>query len=76
MTACRQLKELKLCIERYVFHLFISLFVILGLPTNFNQGMAVGINCGGAMKYVEQQTVRKGQKSTYYCEICMLDLNR
>ena len=47
-----------------------------GLPTNFCQGLTQGVSGGGVTNYAEQQTVRKGQKQTYYCEICMIDLNR
>lgn len=29
----------------------------------------------GAVSYQDQQTVRKGQKETFYCELCMIELN-
>ena len=54
----------------------IPLIDFSGLPTTFSQGMPVGVSGGGVTNYGEQQTVRKGQKQTYYCEICMIDLNR
>jgi len=45
----------------------------MGLPTGFNQG--------GNMSYTEEETGtvrqrgKKGEKMTYYCEICMIELN-
>ena len=47
---------------------------VLGLPTNFHQEIADGAN--GKMKYIDQVTIRKGQKKTYLCNICMIPLSR
>merc|ERR1719510_1932070 len=61
----------------------------MGLPSNFANRPGEDIDAGdykienalppnlftGAVSFQEQQTVRKGQKETFYCELCMIELN-
>lgn len=60
----------------------------LGLPASFNnrpfdeyperkyEPEKLQANCfTGAGSYKDQQVIRKGQKETFYCEYCLIDLN-